>query len=134
VKSLLPNAKTLVTITQPFGEYHAKSATGVPPMLYAEMLANAGIAFEAFGLEIELGVPSIGHFSRAFKASTGVPPHQWLMLERVAMAEGLLAKSSTPLVHVAGMCGFADQSHFCRVFTRFKGCSPGVWRREHWSQ
>jgi AraC family transcriptional regulator len=77
---------------------------------------------------------SIGHFSRAFKASTGVPPHQWLMLERVAMAEGLLAKSSTPLVHVAGMCGFADQSHFCRVFTRFKGCSPGVWRREHWSQ
>jgi AraC family transcriptional regulator len=77
---------------------------------------------------------SISHFSRAFKVSTGVPPHQWLMLERVAMAEDLLAKSSTPLVHVAGLCGFADQSHFSRVFGRVKGCSPGVWRREHWGQ
>src|SRR5438046_325822 len=37
VKALLPNAKTLITITQPFGEYHARHNTGVPPMLYAEM-------------------------------------------------------------------------------------------------
>ena len=68
VKTLLPGARTLVTITHPFGEYHARgrggAPAGVPPMLYAEMLANAGIAFEAFGLEIELGVPSIGHFTR----------------------------------------------------------------------
>ena len=74
---------------------------------------------------------STSHFSRAFKVSTGVPPHQWLMLERVAMAVDLLANSSTPLVHVAGQCGFADQSHLCRVFARVKGCSPGAWRREH---
>ena len=68
VKTLLPGARTLVTITHPFGEYHARgrggAAAGVPPMLYAEMLANAGIAFEAFGLEIELGVPAVGHFNR----------------------------------------------------------------------
>jgi hypothetical protein len=68
VKTLLPGARTLVTITHPFGEYHARgrggAAAGVPPMLYAEMLANAGIAFEAFGLEIELGVPAAGQFNR----------------------------------------------------------------------
>src|SRR5687768_5903290 len=64
VKSLLPNDKTLVTITQPFGEYHAKSATGVPPMLYAEMVAQAGINFEAFGIELEMGVPTLGRFTR----------------------------------------------------------------------
>lgn len=68
VKALLPGARTLVTITHPFGEYHARgrggAPAGVPPMLYAEMLANAGIAFEAFGLEIELGVPATGHFNR----------------------------------------------------------------------
>lgn len=68
VKTLLPGARTLVTITQPFGEYHARgrggAPAGVPPMLYAEMLANAGIAFEAFGLEIEMGVPATGHFTR----------------------------------------------------------------------
>jgi hypothetical protein len=64
VKTLLPNAKTLVSITHPFGEYHAKAGVGVPPLLYAEMVAQAGVNFEAFGLELELGVPKPGHFTR----------------------------------------------------------------------
>jgi hypothetical protein len=64
VKTILPNAKTLVSITQPFGEYHAKQGVGVPPMLYAEMVAQAGVNFEAFGLEIEMGVPKPGNFTR----------------------------------------------------------------------
>jgi hypothetical protein len=64
VKTLLPNAKTLVSITQPFGEYHAKAGVGVPPMLYAEMVAQAGVNFEAFGLELEMGVPKPGYFTR----------------------------------------------------------------------
>ena len=33
-------------------------------MLYAEMVAQAGISFEAFGLELEMGVPSPGMFTR----------------------------------------------------------------------
>jgi hypothetical protein len=64
VKNVLPNAKTLVTIAQPFGEYHADRPHTVPPMLYAEMVAQAGIGFEAFGLEIEMGVPETGRFAR----------------------------------------------------------------------
>jgi hypothetical protein len=64
VKNVLPNAKTLVTISQPFGEYHADRPHTVPPMLYAEMVAQAGIGFEAFGLEIEMGVPETGRFAR----------------------------------------------------------------------
>src|SRR5438874_271009 len=64
VKTLLPNARTLVTITHPYGEYHARGITGVPPMLYAEMCAQAGVNFEAFGLEIEQGSPAPGMFTR----------------------------------------------------------------------
>ncbi|HYO07430.1 MAG TPA: endo-1,4-beta-xylanase [Tepidisphaeraceae bacterium] len=64
VKTLLPNAKTLVSITQPFGEYHARAGVGVPPMLYAEMVAQAGVNFEAFGLEVQMGVPQPGKFTR----------------------------------------------------------------------
>ena len=64
VKTIQPTARTLVTVTQPFGEYHAKGATSVPPMLYAEMVAQAGINFEAFGLEIEQGVPTRGGYMR----------------------------------------------------------------------
>ncbi len=74
---------------------------------------------------------SVSHFARAFKASTGIPPHQWVMASRIEMARGLLTNSPTPLVEVAGICGFADQSHFSRVFARVMGTSPGAWRREY---
>ncbi len=64
VKTMLPNARTIVTVKQPFGEYHAKFRSSVPPVLYAEMVAQAGINFEAFGLEIEMGIPQPGKFTR----------------------------------------------------------------------
>jgi hypothetical protein len=64
VKTVLPTARTLVTITHPFGEYHAKNRGSVPPLLYAEMVSQAGITFDGFGLELELGVPQPGMFMR----------------------------------------------------------------------
>ena len=71
---------------------------------------------------------STKHFSRAFRQSTGLAPHQWLLQRRVDKAEQLL-RGALPLGDVALACGFADQSHFTRVFTRAVGISPGQWRR-----
>jgi hypothetical protein len=71
VKNVLPSARTLVTISQPFGEYHARSATSISPVLYAEMVAQAGINFDGFAVEIEMGVPQQGAFTRdLFQIST----------------------------------------------------------------
>jgi hypothetical protein len=64
IKTLIPAARTMITIAHPFGEYHAHARSAVPPMLYAEMLAQSGINFEAFALEIEMGVPAPGMFMR----------------------------------------------------------------------
>ena len=64
VKTLLPSSRTLVTVKYPFGEHHARSRASVPPMMYAEMVAQAGINFEAFGLEYEMGVPAPGLYTR----------------------------------------------------------------------
>lgn len=64
VKAALPAARTLVTIRQPFGEYHSRHRSTVPPMMYAEMVAQGGVPFEAFGVELEMGVPTPGMFSR----------------------------------------------------------------------
>lgn len=71
---------------------------------------------------------SSSHFSRAFRESTGMSPHQWLLFRRVDKATDLLRDKALPLATVAVACGFADQSHFNRVFTRFAGVSPGRWR------
>ncbi|MBA2590335.1 MAG: helix-turn-helix transcriptional regulator, partial [Alphaproteobacteria bacterium] len=31
---------------------------------------------------------------------------------------------------IAAACGFADQSHFTRAFSRHTGTTPGQWRRQ----
>lgn len=77
----------------------------------------------------ELGL-SVSHFSRAFRISTGLPPHQWLLRQRVETAKELMAVRHLPLSQIAIAAGFANQSHFTRVFTAAVGVSPGVWRRD----
>ena len=71
---------------------------------------------------------SVSHFSRAFRRSTGLSPHAWLLHMRVEAAKAMLRRREAPLAMIALACGFADQSHFTRVFTRRVGLSPGAWR------
>jgi AraC family transcriptional regulator len=72
---------------------------------------------------------SVSHFSRAFRRTTGLAPHAWLLHMRVEAAKAMLRRREEPLSLVALACGFADQSHFTRVFTRRVGLSPGAWRK-----
>ncbi len=69
------------------------------------------------------------HFARAFRRSTGLAPHGYLMQLRLEEAKKLLLQPHLPLVDIALICGFGDQSHFTRVFGRLTGATPGNWRR-----
>jgi AraC-like DNA-binding protein len=73
---------------------------------------------------------SISQFGRTFKTTTGLTPHRWLVQRRVERAKDLLLRSPLPLVEIALDCGFSEQSHFTRTFTRLVGTSPGEWRRQ----
>jgi AraC family transcriptional regulator len=72
---------------------------------------------------------SNSHFGRAFKGSTGLPPRRWLLNLRVEQACAMLADATATLADVACTTGFADQSHFTRVFSKIVGKTPGAWRR-----
>ncbi|SRR6266436_2067369 len=72
---------------------------------------------------------SVSHFSRAFRKSTSLAPHAWLIQTRVESAKAMLRKGDASLFTIARACGFADQSHFARVFKRRVGLSPGAWRK-----
>jgi AraC-like DNA-binding protein len=74
---------------------------------------------------------SSSHFSRAFRQSTGTSPHRWLLHQRVEKAKRLLRDRQFSLSEVALACGFADQSHLTRVFTKLSGAGPAAWRRVH---
>jgi AraC family transcriptional regulator len=69
---------------------------------------------------------SCSHFGRGFKASMGVSPHQWLMQQRIAFAKELLLRRENIAV-AAQMAGFANQSHFIKIFRTMTGTTPRRW-------
>jgi AraC family transcriptional regulator len=69
------------------------------------------------------------HFARRFRVSTGTTPHDYVLQQRVARAQTLLTRTNYPLLDIAVTCGFADQSHFNRVFKKHIGVPPGHYRK-----
>jgi AraC-like DNA-binding protein len=72
---------------------------------------------------------STSHFARAFRQSTAMAPHRWIMKRRVERAKEMFLEGELELVQIALTCGFSDQSHFTRNFGRSEGHSPGKSRR-----
>jgi AraC family transcriptional regulator len=88
---------------------------------------NGELSIACIAAECDL---SSAHFSRAFRRSTGLSPHQWLVQRRIDAAKVLLRDTKQSLPDIAYSCGFSDQAHFTRVYTRLNGISPGAWRRQ----
>lgn len=86
--------------------------------------ASIAAAAEACGL-------SRSYFIKSFKESTGKTPYRWLLELRLSRARNMLAKSSEAIAEIAIACGFADQSHLTRMFTREIGMPPSAWRRDY---
>jgi AraC family transcriptional regulator len=93
-------------------------------LLCADLSGNVTLAELADACEV-----SVSHFSQAFKRTVGCPPHQWLIVQRVERAKGLLLNTKQSLSEISLAAGFADQSHFTRVFSRHIKASPATWRR-----
>ena len=74
---------------------------------------------------------SRGHFSKAFKASTGSTPHRWFARCRMEKAKRDLLHSSKSIAQIAADCGFSDQSHLTRAFQQATGVAPRSWQRMH---
>jgi AraC family transcriptional regulator len=92
------------------------------------MDANLDEEINIARLAYECGL-STSQFARAFKQSTGCPPHRWLLQRRVKRAQDLLLTSDKNLTEIARVCGFHDQSHLTRTFGQSVGTSPGLCRR-----
>ena len=65
-------------------------------------------------------------FLRAFKKTTGLTPHAFLMQKRLQKAKTDI-RSGKPLIETAINSGFSDQSHMTRLFVRTFGYSPGQY-------
>jgi AraC family transcriptional regulator len=93
---------------------------------YIEEHLDAGPSLEQMASIAHI---STYHFARQFKAATGLPPHQYVILRRVGRAKELLqAGTDLSLAEVAADAGFSDQSQFSHHFKRLVGVTPGRFR------
>jgi AraC family transcriptional regulator len=70
------------------------------------------------------------HFIRAFKKSTGMPPHQLIMRRRVERAKEMLADNRISVTEVASGSGFNGLTQLTRVFRQLVGVTPTTFRRD----
>jgi AraC family transcriptional regulator len=69
------------------------------------------------------------HLARVFRKLENRTPGDYQQRLQVRAACELLRDAEWPLALIAAECGFADQSHFTRVFRRLAGTTPARFRR-----
>lgn len=70
------------------------------------------------------------HVCRAFRQSTGLPPHRWQQARRVERAADLLRSTNLPLDAVAAAVGYGGTAQLSVPFRKAMGCTPGQYRRQ----
>lgn len=68
------------------------------------------------------------HLAREFRAHYHTTVAAYIRKLRIKSACTAIAEGVLPLGQIAMECGFADQAHFCKVFKRVVGLSPGQFR------
>ena len=64
VKKVQPEARVLVEISQPFGEYYGANQRSIPPLMYADLMLQGAIAFDGLILKLIMGQALPGQYTR----------------------------------------------------------------------
>jgi AraC family transcriptional regulator len=108
-------------------ETHGSSAPGwlrrVRDLLQDSYLESPGLASLA-GIA---GVHPV-HLSREFHKHFHLTVGEFIRTRRIEHASELLSNSELSMTEIASICGFSDQSHFCALFKRHLGMTPGKFR------
>lgn len=67
---------------------------------------------------------------RQFADATGFSPYEWILRERVAVAQEMLESRNATLARVADLCGFKSEQSMRKHFRRIAGTSPATYRQQ----
>lgn len=130
--SLLEESLTQATglLAQRYGQRRLHGERPVAMERVRECLLDQWAAPPTLATLAELAGLSRYQLVRQFSRLHGLPPFAWLQQHRVHQAQALI-RQGLSLSDTALHCGFADQSHLTRAFTRYLGYTPGAWQRGH---
>jgi AraC family transcriptional activator FtrA len=100
---------------EPFGATLAWMATHLDENLTIEQMAARAMM-------------SPRTFARRFRATLGTTPYQWLLQQRIVMAQRLLETTDEPIERIAGRCGFSSAATLRLHFQRLLHISPQPYR------
>jgi RpiB/LacA/LacB family sugar-phosphate isomerase len=109
-----------------------EQAFGIPPRRLARVIEHIRNNLDTplpVSVLCRIAEMSQSHFSKLFKLSTGLPPHQFVLQERINRSKQLLRQGDAKLVDVALGVGFENQAHFTTVFGNFVGMTPRQFQR-----
>lgn len=120
VKRTDPSARVILELVYPWGEYFATNQRSIWPLHYAEMCMNAGVAFDAVGVQFFFGTAGEGYHCRDMLAVSD-------MLDR-------LGSLGMP-VHVTavGVPSACYPDPHARVKSDHQPGAGGVWKR-NWDE
>jgi AraC-like DNA-binding protein len=72
---------------------------------------------------------SPAHLTTALRQATGRSAGEWIVAGRMAEARRLLLHSDERIDTIAERVGYADPTHFIRMFRRAHGATPAAWRK-----
>ena len=110
----------------------AEQALGIPPRRLACIVEHIRKNLDtplAVGTLSRMAQMSQSHFSKMFKLSTGLAPHQFVLQERINRSKELLCQDDAKIVDVALEVGFENQAHFTTVFGNLVGMTPRQFQR-----
>ena len=72
---------------------------------------------------------SVYTLSKMFNNQIGIGFSEYLNTKRIEYAKQLLCMSDAPIYKIAEMVGIPNDNYFSKIFKKYTGCSPAVYRR-----
>lgn len=90
--------------------------------------ANLGAALDIETLAHRSAM-STRTFARRFRESIGSTPHQWVLRQRIILAQRLLESTDLPIDAISSRCGLGSPQNLRTHFRQIVGAAPGDYRR-----
>lgn len=113
-------------IAEPDQSVVSKSSVVYPAVVYIDNHPKEMVTMQAMA---DLCHLSPSYFSRVFSRDVGENFINYTNRQKVKLAKKLLRETNQSVSQIAGELGYQNTSHFIKIFKRFEGTTPMIYRQ-----